>query len=155
MFRPYILAIFRLWFNLQSSYTRCVRCSLRVLGVGWGERDLVVSTVVTVTWGSYEWIIISRLCTYVKVCYYSYAKDKDVVNSIIRQQVWVSVNNTTISKKKRFFLDIVVLLTDTHTYCLYTHNGGWLNLKWVSLVILVSIYLKLARYNVPIYFIKL
>ena len=35
-------AIFRLWFNLQSSYTRCVGCSFRVLGVGWGERDLVV-----------------------------------------------------------------------------------------------------------------
>jgi len=28
--------------NLQSSYTRCVECSLRVLGFGWGERDLVV-----------------------------------------------------------------------------------------------------------------
>ena len=30
MFRPYMWAIFRLWFNLQSSYTRCVGCSFRV-----------------------------------------------------------------------------------------------------------------------------
>jgi len=42
MFRPYMLAIFRLWFNLQSSYTRCVGCSFRVLGVGWGERVIVI-----------------------------------------------------------------------------------------------------------------
>ena len=42
MFRPCMLAIFRLWLNLQSSYTKRVGCSFRVLGVGWGERDLVV-----------------------------------------------------------------------------------------------------------------
>jgi hypothetical protein len=61
MFRPYMLAIFRLWFNLQISYTRCAGCSFRVLGVGWGERDLVVSIVGTVTWGCYKWIIISTV----------------------------------------------------------------------------------------------
>jgi len=44
MFRPYMLAIFWLWFNLQSSYTRCMGCSFRVLGVGWGERVVVPST---------------------------------------------------------------------------------------------------------------
>ena len=33
MFRPYMWVIFRLCFDLQSSYTRCVGCSLRVLGV--------------------------------------------------------------------------------------------------------------------------
>jgi len=33
--------IFRLWFILQGSYTRCVGCSLGLLGVGCGERDLV------------------------------------------------------------------------------------------------------------------
>ena len=44
-------------------------------GVGWGEQDLVVSVVGTMTWGCYEWIIISCLCTYVKVVYYSNAKD--------------------------------------------------------------------------------
>ena len=33
----------------QSSYTRCVGCSFRVLGVGWGERDLVVSMLGTMT----------------------------------------------------------------------------------------------------------
>jgi len=27
MFRPYMWAIFRMWFNSQSSYTRCVGCS--------------------------------------------------------------------------------------------------------------------------------
>ena len=41
MFRPYMWAIFRFWFNLQSSYTRCVECSFRVLVFGWGEWDLV------------------------------------------------------------------------------------------------------------------
>jgi hypothetical protein len=29
--QPYMWAIFRLWFDLQSSYTRCVGCSFRVL----------------------------------------------------------------------------------------------------------------------------
>ena len=33
MFRPYMWAIFRLCFDSQSSYTRCMGCSLRVLGV--------------------------------------------------------------------------------------------------------------------------
>ena len=42
--------------------------------LGGGERDLVVSIVGTITHGCYEWIIISCLCTYVKVGYYSYAK---------------------------------------------------------------------------------
>ena len=50
MFQPYMLAIFRLWFNLQSSYTRCVGCSFRVLGVGWGERDLVSIVGIMTTW---------------------------------------------------------------------------------------------------------
>jgi len=40
------------------------------LGVWWGgrrgKRDLLVSIVCTMTWGCYEWIIISCLCTYVK-----------------------------------------------------------------------------------------
>ena len=67
--------IFRLWFNLQSSYIRCVGCPFRVLGVGWVELDLVVSIVGTMTWGCYEWIIISCLCTYVQVGYYSNAKN--------------------------------------------------------------------------------
>ena len=35
--------------NLQSSYTKCVGCSFRVWGIGWGERDLVVSIVGTMT----------------------------------------------------------------------------------------------------------
>ena len=74
MFQPYMWAIFRLWFNLQSSYTRCVGCSFRVLGVGWGEWDLV-SIVGAMTLGCYKWINMSCLCTYVKVGYYSYAKD--------------------------------------------------------------------------------
>jgi hypothetical protein len=54
MFRPYMWAIFRLWFILQSSYTRCVGCSFRVLGDGWGERDLIVSIVGTMTYDSYN-----------------------------------------------------------------------------------------------------
>jgi len=44
MFRPYVWVIFRLWFNLQKSYTKRVVCSFE--GVGdwvWGEREIVVS----------------------------------------------------------------------------------------------------------------
>jgi len=40
-----------------------------------GGRDLVVPIVGTMTWGYYKWIIISFLCTRVKVGFYSYAKD--------------------------------------------------------------------------------
>ena len=40
---------FQVVINLQSSYTKCVGCGFRVLGVGWGERDLVVSIVGTMT----------------------------------------------------------------------------------------------------------
>ena len=84
-FRPYMWAIFRLWFNLQSSYTRRVGCSLRVLGFECEERDLVVSIVRTNIYGCFKWIIIICLCTYVKVGYYSYAKD-----SFISIQPWSS-----------------------------------------------------------------
>ena len=63
MFRPYMWAIFRLRFNLQISYTRCVRR----LG-GCGERYLVVPTVGTVTPGCYKWICSGCLCAH------SYAK---------------------------------------------------------------------------------
>ena len=65
MFRPYMWAIFRLRFNLQSSYTRYVDVCL---GIWWGERDLVVSITVTMTQGCYKWIFSGRLCTH------SYAK---------------------------------------------------------------------------------
>jgi len=127
MFRPYIWAIFRFWFNLLSeiwskndignkeflcithtvehnyispSSTVGIQLHVSALYVGhlqvviwlteqlykmcevffggiggWVRgRDLVVSIVGTVTWGCYDWIIVSCLCTYVKVCYYSYAK---------------------------------------------------------------------------------
>jgi len=61
-----------------------VGCSFRVLGVGGGGgRDLVVSIVGTVTWGCYESIIISCLCAYVKVGYYSYAKDMLYIVSLV------------------------------------------------------------------------
>jgi len=49
MFRPYMWAIFRMRFNLESSYRMCMGCSFRVLEVGMGERDLVVSIVGTMT----------------------------------------------------------------------------------------------------------
>ena len=67
------------------------------IGVWWGERDLVVSIVGTMTWGCYKLIILSCLCTYVQVGCYFNAKD---------------------------------MLTN------------------ISLVIFVSIYLKIACYNV-------
>ena len=83
MFRPYMWAIFRLRFNLQSSYTRCVGCSFRVLAVEWGEGDLVFSVVGTMTWGCYKKIIISCLCTYIQVGYYSNAKDMLQIVSLV------------------------------------------------------------------------
>ena len=66
MFLPYMWAIFRLRFNLQISYTRC----LGRLG-GWGERDLVVSIVGTMTPGCFKWIFFTCLCTHsmLSVCY--------------------------------------------------------------------------------------
>ena len=73
-----VWAIFRLRFNLQGCYTRFVGCFWGYWGLGGGgegERDLVVSIVRTMTWGCYKWIIISCLCTHVKVGYYFYAKD--------------------------------------------------------------------------------
>ena len=48
-----------------------------VLGVGWGRGGgeiSFVSIVGTMTWGYYKWIIISFLCTRVKVDFDSYAK---------------------------------------------------------------------------------
>jgi len=41
------------------------------LGVGWGERDLIVSLVGTMTYSYYKWINISFLCTYLMlwICY--------------------------------------------------------------------------------------
>jgi len=42
MFRPYMLAIVRLYFNLSVNYTICAGYSG---GVGVGERDLVVTAV--------------------------------------------------------------------------------------------------------------
>ena len=46
MFRPYMWGIFRLKFNLQISYTRCVG---RLVGWVGGGRDVVVSIVGTMT----------------------------------------------------------------------------------------------------------
>ena len=44
--------------------------------VGGGEGEIsFVSIVGTMTWDYYKWIIISFLCTRVKVGFYSYAKD--------------------------------------------------------------------------------
>ena len=65
MFRPHMWAIFRLRFNLQISYRRC---GGRLGGWGMGGRDLVVSTVGTVTPGCYKWIFSGCLRTH------SYAK---------------------------------------------------------------------------------
>jgi len=44
------------------------------LGGGGGGEISFVSIVGTMTWGYYKWIIISFLCTRVKVGFYSYAK---------------------------------------------------------------------------------
>ena len=52
-----------------------------VLGVGWGlggggeGRSFVALIVDTMTRGYYKWIIISFLCTRVKMGFYSYAKN--------------------------------------------------------------------------------
>jgi len=73
MFRPYMWAIFRLRSNFPGAAIQ------DVWGVGLGvgeERDLVVPIAGIMTWDYYKWIIISFLCTCVKVGFYSYAKDK-------------------------------------------------------------------------------
>jgi len=73
MFRPYMWVIFRLCFDLQSSYTRCVGCSLRVLGVT-SSRFSILGIM---TKGCYKWIVISCLYTHVIVGFYSYATDAE------------------------------------------------------------------------------
>jgi len=69
MFRPYMWAIYRLRTNVSGPAVQ--ECGLLwVFGVAWGEgrgRYLVVPIVGTMTWGYYKWIIISFLCTRVKV----------------------------------------------------------------------------------------
>jgi len=49
-------------------------CGVWGLGGG-GGRDLVVPIAGLTTWGYYKWIIISFLCTHVKVGFYSCAND--------------------------------------------------------------------------------
>jgi len=107
MFWPYTLVTFKLWFNLQSSYTRCVGCSFRVLGVGWEERDLVVSIVGTMTQGCYKWIIISCLCTYGQ-----HIGPKHVVVNLLYYQVkysYVCMCNT-----QKFFIPQIVTYHTSH-----------------------------------------
>jgi len=60
-----------------------VGCSLRVLGVGWGEQDLVVSIVGYHDLGLLQ-VNYHYLCTYVKVGYYSYAKDMLQLVSLVK-----------------------------------------------------------------------
>jgi len=57
MFRPCMWAIFRLWLDFRSSYTRCMGYSFRLVGFGWGERDLVVTLVRTMTY-SYKFSLV-------------------------------------------------------------------------------------------------
>ena len=72
MFRLYMWAILR----LRSNFSGAAIQDVWGVGVGWGGgRDLVVPIVGTMTWGYYKWIIISFLCTRVKVGFYSYAKN--------------------------------------------------------------------------------
>ena len=61
----------------MGCYTRCVGCFLVYwrLGEGRGGGDIsFVSIAGNMAWGYYKWIIISFLCTRVKVGLYSYAK---------------------------------------------------------------------------------
>jgi len=53
--------------------------------VGGGEGDEFSSfpIVGTMTWGYYKWIIISFLCTNVKVGFYSYAKDRLLLVALV------------------------------------------------------------------------
>jgi len=68
--------IIRLRFNLQGVAIKAVWGVFESIGGwGWWERDLILSIVGIMTWGYYKWIIISFLCTHVKVGFYSYAKD--------------------------------------------------------------------------------
>jgi len=54
------VGFFRLWFNLESNYTRSVECSFRVLGVGWGKEILLfqwcVPSPMAIMHDSFEYI---------------------------------------------------------------------------------------------------
>ena len=79
MFRPYMWVIFRLRSNFSVAAIQDVWGVFlgywRLGGGGKGSEISFVSTVGTMTWGYYKWIIVSFLCTRVKVGFYSYAKD--------------------------------------------------------------------------------
>jgi len=71
MFRHYMWAIFR----LRSKFSGAALHDVWGVGVWVGGRDLVVPIAGFMIWGYYKWIIISFLCTRVKVGFYSFAKD--------------------------------------------------------------------------------
>jgi len=66
-----------------------VGCFFGVLGVGWGkggdggEISFVSIVGYQGYWGYYKWIIISYLCTRVKVGFYSYAKGMLLLVSLV------------------------------------------------------------------------
>jgi len=77
MFRPYMWAIYRLRSNFSGAAIQDVWGVFWYWGLGWGRgggRDLV-PIVGTMTWDYYKWIIISFVCTRVKVGLDAYAKD--------------------------------------------------------------------------------
>ena len=79
MFRPYVWVIFSLRSNFSGAAIQDVRC-FWVWGAGGGREGeggeiSFVSIVGVMTWGYCRWIIISFLCTRVKVGFYSYVKD--------------------------------------------------------------------------------
>ena len=81
-----MLAIFRLWFNLEQLYKMCGVFFVGIGGWEGEERDLVVTIVGTLTWGCYKWIIISCLCTYARVCYHSYAS---CIPTVLLGVIWL------------------------------------------------------------------
>ena len=75
MFRPYMWVIFRLQSNFPGATIQDVWGVFWYwVGEGRGCEISFVSIVGSMTWGYYKWIIISFLCTRVKVGFYSYAK---------------------------------------------------------------------------------
>ena len=67
MFRPYMLAIVRLYFNLSSNCTTCEGYSGGVWG--WGKRDLVVTTYRAETCNCTQYsCILTMLLSEIQLC---------------------------------------------------------------------------------------
>jgi len=85
MFRPYMWAIIRLRFNLQGVAIQAVWDVFESIG-GWGVggNDISFFSIVGImTWGYYKWIIISCLCTHIKLGFFDICTQKTNDNPLV------------------------------------------------------------------------